>query len=403
MKAIKFAQAAAVLLVAVSPVLHAAPFTPASESEIVQRLPAGWDAKARRQQAALMRDPAQLPLALAAARAAIDRARQTGDPREWGLAQAALGTWWALDRPPAAVRLLRAVIWQGQHAFAAAQADLALLASEGTTPLPLQAQAQLTLASVLQVTGRLADAVKACEVLLEPRFAPLGAAVELPARACLAELRSLQGDPRQADAELAALARQAPADRWLALLRAELAHRRGDAVAARARFQEALAGSPDVYTRAAHADWLLDQARPREALAALEPDGEASADHDAGDSDALLLRRAIALRQLSSPEADAAAAMLAARFAAARARGNSGLHLREEARFALDVQNDSPRALQLAQLNWQQQREPADAVLLLRAALRAGEPAAAEVLRQWLPDPARADVRLAAMRNRSAR
>lgn len=380
------------LLAGVVTVLQAAPFTPASDGDIVQRLPAGWDAAARRQQAALTRDPGRLPLALATAQAAIERARQTGDPRELGFAQATLGPWWALDRPPAAVRLLRAVIRQGQHDFAAALADLDVLVSDDAAPLPMQAQAWLTRASVLQVTGRLDEAARSCEALRAPRFATLGATVEVPARACLAELRSLQGDPRQADAELAALARGAPADRWLALLRAELAHRRGDAAAARARFREALAGTPDVYTRAAHADWLLDQGLAHEVLAALQP-----AD-DGDEADALLLRRAIALRRLSSRDAAAAEAELAARFEAARRRGGGALHLREEARFALEVQDDALRALQLARQNWQLQREPADAVLLLRAAQRAREPAAAEVLRRWLPDPARVDVRLAALR-----
>ena len=40
---------------------------------------------------------------------------------------------------------------------------------------------------------------------------------------------------------------------------------------------------------------------------------------------------------------------------------------------------------------------PADAVLLLRAAIAAQQPAAAEVLRTWAHDPAAVDVRLAAL------
>lgn len=56
---------------------------------------------------------------------------------------------------------------------------------------------------------------------------------------------------------------------------------------------------------------------------------------------------------------------------------------------------DAPGALALALAQWAQQKEPADAVLLWRAARAAGRPAAAAALRDWLPDPAAADVRLA--------
>ena len=83
-----------------------------------------------------------------------------------------------------------------------------------------------------------------------------------------------------------------------------------------------------------------------------------------------------------------------ARFDAARQRGES-LHAREEARLALDVLGQPARALQLAQDNWARQKEPADAVLLWRAARAAGQPAAADPLRAWAPNPGRIDVRLA--------
>ncbi len=89
-----------------------------------------------------------------------------------------------------------------------------------------------------------------------------------------------------------------------------------------------------------------------------------------------------------------AGTLLQARFDAARQRGEN-LHAREEARLALDVHGDAARALTLALAQWAGQKEPADAVLLWRAAQAAGRPAAAAALRGWLPDPAAADVRLA--------
>jgi hypothetical protein len=377
----------AALLAGLATAAQAAPFAPVSDSEIVQKLPARWDAAARQQRDAWARDPQQLPLALATARAAIDRARLQGDPRELGLAQAALAPWWSMAQPPAAVRLLRATLLQSQHRFDAALQDLAALLQDRSAPLAVQAQAGLTQVAVLQVTGRLSEAMQACTALRAPRFDALGPALSVPARACAAELRSLRGQPAQAAAELAQLAHEAPGDRWLALLRAELAQRMGDDAAAQARFREAVAGDAAVYAVAAYADWLLERGRERAVLELLRS-------HDAAEADALALRRAIALHRLHDPRALAAAAALAAQFDAARRRGEN-LHAREQARLALDVQGQPERALSLARDNWARQKEPADAVLLLRAAVAAGQPTAADALRAWTSDPAAIDVRLA--------
>lgn len=367
----------------------AAPRTPANDDEIVQRLPYRLDATARVQRAQLASRPQQLSLALDTARQAIDRARRHGDPRELGLAQAALAPWWSLPEPPPAVRLLRATILQSQHAFDASLKDLNVLARGAPDiPVALQAQAGLTRALVLQVTGRLAEAGEACGQLQAAPFTALGAPLALAARACSAELQSLQGRPREAEAALALLARDAHADTWLALLRAELAERRGDDTAAEARWREALAGGGDIYARAAHADWLLDRHREAEVLKHLLPIDD--------EIDALLLRRAIALHRLHDPAAPAAAQTLQARFDAAMQRGET-THAREQARLALDVQGRAAAALVLAQANWAQQKEPADALLLLRAALAAGQPDAAEPVRRLVRQRGWSDVRLAAL------
>ncbi|MGQ3053346.1 MAG: hypothetical protein ACT6S0_16335, partial [Roseateles sp.] len=64
----------ALLLVAPLAV-SAEPFVPKDDADIVQRLPYRIDAAERARRAALARDPAQLPLAAATARAALQRAR----------------------------------------------------------------------------------------------------------------------------------------------------------------------------------------------------------------------------------------------------------------------------------------------------------------------------------------
>ena len=82
-------------------------------------------------------------------------------------------------------------------------------------------------------------------------------------------------------------------------------------------------------------------------------------------------------------------------FAAAHRRGEE-LHLREEARYALEVLGDAPRALELAIRNWQEQHEPWDARLLLAAADAAGRPHAADPVREWMRVTGFEDARIAA-------
>lgn len=377
---------ALILLLALAGPLQAAPFTPASDEEVVERLPARPGLAERRARAELQRDPSRLPLALSVAREAIDRARREGDPREYGAAQAALAPWWAQREAPAPVRLLRATILQARHEFAPALLDLQALAGDASVPLALRAQAGLTQVAVLQVQGRLAEAARACQALRSPALAAAGAALAQAAAVCEAEIDSLAGgDPRQAARRLEALARQAPQDRWLALVRGELAVRLGDEAQAEALLRQAAAPAQDPYAIAALADWLLDRGRAGEALA-LVSTGPAEAD-------ALRLRRLVAMARLKDARVGDELARMREQLQTARRRGEP--HAREEARLALDVEADAPRAWALARDNWASQREPADAVLLWRSARAAGRSdEAMRLLRAWTADPARVDRRL---------
>ncbi|MDN3922138.1 hypothetical protein [Roseateles violae] len=370
----------------------AEPYTPQRDEELVERLPQRLGSAAQRAESRLLRArlqqaPENLPLALQLAREAIARARLQGDPRELGQAQALLAPWWSAAPPP--VRLLRATIRQAQHDFGPALLELdGLLATPGV-PLPLQAQAELTRAAVLQVRGRWREARLGCTRLAGPHYAALGAAARLHGEVCIAELDGLQGRTEQAEAALLRLSALPGAPQaWIALLRAELAERRGRAEAG-PLYRQALQANPEIYPRVAYADWLLRQRRWRDAAHVVLGFGEAG-----NLPDALLLRLAIAWKQAADPRAGAAAAELQARFDAAAERGDDS-HGRERARFALDLRPEPGIALAQAQANWALQKEPADALLLQRAALTAGQPAAAEPLRQFQRETGFADRRLA--------
>jgi predicted Zn-dependent protease len=100
--------------------------------------------------------------------------------------------------------------------------------------------------------------------------------------------------------------------------------------------------------------------------------------------DGLLLRHALAL-QAGGRESELASDM--AELAArfeAGERRGDGVHLREQARYELSLRRDPRRALALALRNWEMQKELADARLLLEAALAAKAPATARPVLDWM-------------------
>ena len=171
---------------------------------------------------------------------------------------------------------------------------------------------------------------------------------------------------------------------WALTLEAEIAARLDDP-SAESWFARALALDPrDPYLQAAWSDWLLDHGRASEVVALLG---------NRTRIDPLLLRLALAEREVGAPAAGDHVMDLANRFEASRLRGET-VHRREEARFQLALLHQPAQALALARANWDVQREPADARILLEAALAAGQPTAAKPVITWLQMNAVQDVRL---------
>lgn len=346
-------------------------FLPTTDAEVLEQLPAGDTAEVRRFRARLGHDAGDLDAAVALARRQIEASRARSDPRLLGHAQAALAPWWRLPSPPIEVLLLRATIRQSQHDFAGALADLDDLVARA----PGHAQGHLTRAVVSQVRGDYAAARESCAALV-------ALAAPLVVAACRAGVDGLTGRAAEAagslEGALDASVEAAPAERaWAHTLLAELGVRRGDPSAAERHYRAALALSPDDgYLLASHADFLLDGGRAAEVVTLLRG-------HE--DADGLLLRLAIGARRVGAGAAARHIADLRARFDAGHARGDR-IHLREEARFALELEDDAPRAVQLAVENWNVQHEPADARLLLEAARAAGTPEAAAPVVAWLAE-----------------
>lgn len=275
--------------------------------------------------------------------------------------------------------MLRATILQSTHRFAEARADLDLLLSIDRH----NAQALLTRATVLQVQGNFDEAKKSCAQLY-------GIATDLIVRTCLASASNVSGGARASYASLKSALKsstQAAPDVqiWALTLLAEMASRMGNTAAAEMHFKDAFSLTrTDSYLLGAYADFLLNAGRYTAVVALLK---------DQTRADALLLRYALALDALRAPEALHAVSILRDRFEASLLRGDT-VHQREQSRFELQLMKNPTRALQLAQANWMVQKEPADARILLEAAVGAADKSAAQPLLAWLSASGMEDVTL---------
>jgi predicted Zn-dependent protease len=207
-----------------------------------------------------------------------------------------------------------------------------------------------------------------------------GIETELVAVACEAYVDGTTGRAADAHRALAAAFARDPggtpgAQVWVLTRLAEMSQRQGDAKQAEEHFRAALGlRVRDQFLLGAWSDFLLDQGRPAEVVAALR---------EWVRSDVLLLRLALAEKALNVPQAREHIQALKARFDAAALRGDK-LHLQEEARFNLHLLEQEERALALAQENWRSQREPRDARILLEAALAVRDPSSAKEALDWL-------------------
>ncbi|MDZ4854389.1 MAG: hypothetical protein SGJ26_05960 [Nitrospirota bacterium] len=361
---------------------HSEPYVPADDRQVLERLrvnsldPAMREIRALR--SGLSRDPQNLDVAVQLAARYIEVGRSEGDPRFLGQAQAVLDPWWYQPAPPPRTLLLRAIIRQNAHEFDSALVDLdAVLQIH-----PTNAQAWLTKASILQVQGHYEEARRACRPLMR-------LAARHIALTCLSDIAGLTGQAVRSRELLTWAASQSGVpDRerlWALTALAELSARTGQAHAAETYFSDARrVGIKDQYLLGAYADFLLDQGRAPEVITLLQHETRA---------DGLLLRLTLAEQALHLPASKNHTAELAARFAAGRERGTR-VHVREEARFTLALLHDSQTALTLAQANWEIQKEPWDARLLLETALASGSRQAAKPIIAWLHTNHMEDTRL---------
>jgi tetratricopeptide (TPR) repeat protein len=369
--------AAAVIAVSGIGVAIGEPYTPSSDLAVLGSVPAGArHAEVNTRLMARERIDVALPLA----EFYIRQARSTGDLRYLGYAEAMLGNWIGPTSTSAEALVLHATVLQSRHDFSEALTIL----HRALALKPDDAQAWLTVATVLRVLGRYDEAGGACEEVSRRANAAV-------AELCRQGLRGLTGQLASAYAEVQRISsREMPdAERaWRDSELGEMAVRLGDDTAAEHWFRNGLHSSPDdFYIRAAYADLLLRKHRPREVLTLVR--GRESLEP-------LLLRIAIAQKELRDPGLEESRASLSAAFTAEAQRGD-GVHRREQSRFLLEVQNDPREALKAAAANWQVQREVEDVLVFVRAANATGIPQAAASAREFVREHRMEDLRITSL------
>jgi len=366
---------------------HAVPRVPASDDEVVETLPviAGWSGEQRRLRRELAQRPNDEATAIAAASTYLDLAREQGDARYAGYAMGALQAWEATPpaQIPPAVLVMRATVAQFLHDFDGAEATLRMALARR----PNDAQAWITLATILRVRGRYNESDAACRSLGRSGPAFYGVA-------CLAENAGLRGNHADARQALQALladpalrdADKAGTRQWLLTSVAEVEELAGRQAEADAAYRKAVAAQRSGYLLLAYSDYLQRAGRHAEIPKLLANEAR---------SDAVLLRLAIAGAAARDKRAQAEADELRQRFEAAALRpGTTALHAREEAMFALDVQNDPKRALELARLNLRLQREPIDFLVFARAASAANDTTARDEVKALMQQIGLKDARV---------
>ena len=361
------------------------PRTPDNAEEILETLPVlsvkdSSLLKSLRQQ--LHASPKDISLATQLATLYINAARSNSDARYYGYAQAVLKPWWKNKKPPPKVLFLRATIQQHHHQYTQAMSDLKRLLKYQ----PRHAQAWLTLSTIQLVKGDYVSARAGCSALARTASAWLSSL-------CHSQIWSLTGSAERAYKLQQVLALQVRSNpkllKWVLGLSAEIALRLGNKTQAEKHFNAALKlPVRDAYLLRVFSDYLLAENRPAKVLEILKNETQ---------DDALLLRLALAAKQVKHFSLQTRYQnLLQSRYKAARLRG-SKLHERDEALYLLEFSGDKKKALKLALNNWGIQREPDDALILLRAAKANDSLNEIKRVRSWVEQNKLQDLRLSAL------
>lgn len=310
-----------------------------------------------------------LPAALGYARAVFLLGLTEGDLRWYGSAKAALQPWWNADTLPADGHFLRALVKQGFHDFKGGIDDLsAAIALDPTQPEYWSWRFSLHLLTANIVAARAdcnvigqrfgQDEGQTCAATLLYRTGQALQAIPLFNR--LVELPDYQG-PFTQD--------------WLRYHQGEAYRAAGQAAQSIAVWEKHLQKRPNAHLVKLALTELLNQ------------QGQFTKARRYADSpsptDALLVQALLASRGLKDNDTQRLAEQFETRMNNQALRGENLIE-RPTMVYLITYGRDNALGLKLAADNWRTQNEPADAVLLVQASLKANQPKLAQPVLDWM-------------------
>jgi tetratricopeptide (TPR) repeat protein len=310
-----------------------------------------------------------LPASLNYARAVFLLGLTEGDLRWYGSAKAALQPWWGAATLPADGHFLRALVKQGFHDFKGGIEDLsAAIAIDPTQPEYWSWRFSLNL-----LTANMPAARADCDAIGQ-RFG------RDEGQACAATLMYRTGQAQQAIPLLNRLVDlpdyQGPFTQdWLRYHQGEAYRTAGQYEQAIAVWEKHVQARPNSHLVKLTLTELLNQqgqfAKARRYANTDSP------------TDALLVQALLASRGLKDGDTQRLADLFENRMNNQSLRGESLIE-RPTMVYLITYGRDNAKGLELAADNWSTQNEPADAVLLVQAALKANQPRRAEPVLAWM-------------------
>ncbi len=353
--------------------VSAKPYIPKDENSVLEHLPLPnhpTKRKLRRLNRDLQKDKLNLSLAVDLAKEYIEFGRNSGDPRYISYAETTLKPWVKKTHIPNSVLLLQATIKQYRHNFDGALEDLNVLIKKD----PRNIQALLTRSNIFRIQAKYQKSHKDCTslaLLAGPMIFTL----------CQANIDFLNQKAEEHNRRISKYLKLksdkfSPSIKvWGQTTLGEIATSAGQYKKAQKHFQKAYKfNKENSYLISVYTDLLLDNRQYKRAYKLLSRKNL---------SDGVLLRRAIASRALRMPIAKKLVNMLEIRFSVDEEH-EDGEHLREHARFELELKNNASFALKLAMKNWENQKEIQDAKIFLQAALSAKQPNTIKPIVEWV-------------------
>jgi Tfp pilus assembly protein PilF len=350
-------------------------YRPAGPAEVVLQLGStAGESQLAKLRAASISAPNDADAAIRYVDALVEAGARSGNERYYGYAERALSG--VRDAGQPALALRRARLLQHKHDFTGAEQVLGRILRADSR----DREARLMRAQVRLHLRKPQEALVDCTALM--------VLVDLlTSTTCIAQARAALGDLQRANVLLTRVLEfekgRAATRSWSAGVAAEFAARLGDTKAADRWYRESFQLDPlSHYARITYADWLLSAGRFDEALQVA----------NRGGSLADRARVVLAARDAQSLEAQ----RLQLAWAEADARGEWE-HLRDRARFELNVLNDAVKANASASISLQKRNEADDALVLATTAAATGNRESLQVVRDWQARHQYQDVRLASL------